>query len=83
MFMYPHYFAEPMVEVFKTNVDSQQEAAGLVQRLLEIFPDYKINFDIEDCDRILRVQSHDDDMPADQIMDTVHKAGFACSILEE
>ncbi len=83
MFMYPHYCAEPMVEVFKTNVDRQQDAAGLLQRLNELFPDYRINFDMDDCDRILRVQSSDDTVYAEQIIDTVREAGFACSILEE
>ena len=43
--LYSHYSAEPMVEVFKTNVDTQQDVAGLVQRLSALFPDYRINFD--------------------------------------
>lgn len=85
MFSYSHsyYIAEPMVEVFKTNVDRYQDAEELLQRLNARFPDYKMNFDIEDCDRILRVQSNDDEvLPAGQIMAVVHSAGFACSVLD-
>lgn len=82
-FMYTHYLAEPMVEVFKTNVDKKQDAADLVQRLNAIFPAYKINFDMDDCDRILRVQTDDEAVYAEQIIATVRGAGFYCSVLEE
>lgn len=46
-----------MVEVFKTNVETVDQAARLVQLIQEYFPEYTVNFDLEDCDRILRVKS--------------------------
>jgi len=44
-----------MIEVFKTNVDDDKKA-GLLTALYKQFPELRINFDLEDCDRILRVQ---------------------------
>lgn len=45
-----------MVEVFKTNVTTQKQAKKVLYRLKQNLPNYKINFDLEDCDNILRVQ---------------------------
>jgi hypothetical protein len=46
-----------MVEVFKTNVFLSEQAVLLLQLLNENFPDAKINFDLSDCDKILRFES--------------------------
>lgn len=46
-----------MIEVFKTDVENQDRAAYIVQQLKKDFPNYRANFDLEDCDRILRIQS--------------------------
>jgi len=48
-----------MVEVFKTNVRNTREAKRVIQKLAEEFPKHKINFDLSDCDRILRIQGND------------------------
>lgn len=45
------------VEIFRTEVSCPKTAAQLLQRLHEVFPHDKFNFDLEDCDRILRVDS--------------------------
>lgn len=45
-----------MVEVFKTNVTNQTDANKVLQALAIRFPKYKLNFDLEDCDNILRVE---------------------------
>ena len=45
-----------MVEVFKTNVYEPCQSIMLVRILYNYFPDHRINFDLEDCDRILRVE---------------------------
>ena len=46
-----------MVEVFKTDVRDRDQANSLIDRIHKTFINYKANFDLEDCDRILRVQS--------------------------
>jgi hypothetical protein len=45
-----------MVEVFKTNVQQVDEAERIIQDLKVNFPNYKTNFDLSDCDNILRVE---------------------------
>lgn len=46
-----------IVEVFKTNVETSEQAEQLVRLIGKNFPEYGINFDLDDCDRILRVKS--------------------------
>ena len=45
-----------MVEVFKTNVKDQGVADKLIDQIHRIFIGYMANFDLEDCDNILRVK---------------------------
>lgn len=45
------------VEVFKTNVVNEPAAAKLVTCLEAILLHAKVNFDLEDCDHILRVEA--------------------------
>lgn len=45
-----------MVEIFKTNVETQSQADLLTDHLSKAFVNYQVNFDLEDCDNILRVE---------------------------
>ncbi|WP_300598465.1 hypothetical protein [Niabella sp.] len=45
------------IEIFKTNVFDKATARVLVKNLKRIYPRSKINFDLEDCDKILRIES--------------------------
>ena len=45
-----------MVEVFKTNVTNNHQAQDLVDVIQYHFRDYKVNFDLDDCDHILRIE---------------------------
>ena len=45
-----------MVEIFKTNVRSIRKAKLIIQKLAEEFPAHRISFDLNDCNKILRVQ---------------------------
>jgi hypothetical protein len=69
-----------MIEVFKTNVEEICQAEVLVDLLLHHFPGSKVNFDLQDCDKILRVEG--DSFVACQVMSLVEESGFACEILE-
>jgi predicted enzyme related to lactoylglutathione lyase len=44
------------VEVFKTNVNKRKYANILLAKIHQAFVGYHANFDLEDCDKILRVQ---------------------------
>jgi len=45
-----------MVEAFKTNVQKKAQSKMLLCILSEAFPSFKINFDLSDCDKVLRVE---------------------------
>ncbi len=44
-----------MIEVFKTNITSVKMARRLTREIHDHFVGYKVNFDLTDCDRIMRV----------------------------
>lgn len=69
-----------MVEVFKTNIDCLCIAGKVQLSLLEISTKFKINFDLEDCDKILRVEA--DNIPIIEIIATIQKLGLTCEVLE-
>jgi len=69
-----------MIEVFKTNVNRTVQAKRIVDILLEHFPGNKINFDLHDCDKILRVEGKN--FCAEKIMTLVTENGFSCNLLE-
>lgn len=69
-----------MVEVFKTNVTEQNEAARLLSLLISLLPACKINFDLQDCDNILRVKG--DAIPITAIIELVNSNGFDCALLD-
>lgn len=48
---------QPFIEVFKTNVQKRPVAAKLVKDLRALLLHGKVNFDLEDCDHILRVEA--------------------------
>lgn len=45
------------VEIFKTNVTHTFLANTLIQDLHTSFPAYRVNFDLEDSDNVLRIES--------------------------
>lgn len=69
-----------MVEVFKTNVQKKEQSKMLLGILSEAFPSFKINFDLSDCDKVLRVEG--DNMEVSRIMILVKENGFKCEILD-
>ena len=69
-----------MVEVFKTNVQKKTQSKMLLNILSDAFPSLKINFDLSDCDKVLRVEG--DNMEALRIMMLVKEYGFNCDVLD-
>ena len=45
------------VEVFKTNIDDTAAVNIVIDSLSRLWPDWKINVDLNDCDNILRIES--------------------------
>jgi hypothetical protein len=68
-----------MITVFKTNVQKAMQAKKLVSYLLQHFPGSKINIDLKDCDKVLRVEG--DHLKEKKIMLLVKETGFSCALL--
>jgi len=69
-----------MIEVFKTNIEERSQAERLIALLLDHFPGHRINVDLHDCDKVLRIEGCNF-LPA-RIMKLVKENGFMCSVLE-
>ena len=69
-----------MVEVFKTNIQKKPQSKMLMDILSEAFPALQINFDLSDCDKVLRVKGGEIDTL--KIMILVKDHGFKCEILD-
>jgi hypothetical protein len=69
-----------MVEVFKTNIQDKDTAGKIREDLRRHFPGYKINFDLDDCDNILRVES--ELVVPRAVADIMIRNGFECKVLE-
>lgn len=72
-----------MVEVFRTNVQDTQHAKMLVHTIQESFGHYQVNFDLEDCDKILRVKCTDDTVDADALIELLRDFGFIAEVLPD
>lgn len=68
-----------MVEIFKTNIDNTFESKRIIDLLLEKFPNYNINFDLDDCDKILRVEA--DYILINDVISILKLNNFYCEIL--
>lgn len=69
-----------MVEVFKTDITDEIDAARLLKQLQHSIPEARISFDLEDCDNILKVEN--DHVCVQPIIDLLQSQGFYCEVLE-
>jgi hypothetical protein len=69
-----------IVEVFKTNVPDAFIAEKLLAVLRHCFPGSRINFDLTDCDKVLRVETS---RPSgEKIKQIVRENGYRCEELQ-
>ncbi|SDD31552.1 hypothetical protein SAMN05216464_101384 [Mucilaginibacter pineti] len=69
------------VEVFKTNVSKRKYANILLLEIHRTFEGYKANFDLEDCDNILRVQCADGHVKASALIVFLKDFGYHAEVL--
>jgi len=69
-----------MVEVFKTNVYAESNSEKIIKLLYKHFPECKINFDLDDCDNILRIEGLA--FETEKIKWIVKENGYMCEVLE-
>jgi hypothetical protein len=69
-----------MIYVFKTSVKTKVQVKNLKSHINKILPNGKWNFDLEDCDKILRIDSEENIVQ--KITDLLHIHQFNCEELE-
>ncbi len=67
-----------MVEVFKTNVQNKIQGEQILKALKKKFPQLKINFDLQDCDKILRVDGKN--IPVKEIIRILKSKKWQCEV---
>lgn len=72
-----------MIEVFKTNVYDRQQADWLVDLIHKAFAGYKANFDLDDCDKILRVASVAGAVHSSMVIHLLKHHGFEIEVLAD
>ncbi len=73
--------SQPRVEVFRTNVSDYHFANSIIRKLENLIPSAEINFDLEDCDNILRIKSKTGDIDIPTIVHQAKCLGFEIEIL--
>lgn len=68
-----------MVEVFKTNVEQPEQSESLINQIICHIPDGIVNFDLEDCDKILRVEA--EQISNETIIGLLNQNGFQAEVL--
>lgn len=68
-----------MVEVFKTNIESSEEAERIRKLLLDHLPNCQINIDLEDCDKVLRIEGL---VSAAEVIEVIKEHKYYCEVLE-
>ena len=72
-----------MVEIFKTNFKSKKKAKQVISMLEHEFPDCIINFDLEDCDKILRIETSKEAIDCKKVIQLINDFGFNIEVLSD
>jgi hypothetical protein len=70
-----------LVEVFKTDMDCAEKARQLVEQIHNNFTNCKANFDLEDCDRILRIVINNSNLETNHFINWLKDVGCTAQIL--
>ncbi len=71
-----------MIEVFKTNVVNKRAAKVILEEIGSHQPEYKCNFDLEDCDKVLRIENSAGNINAHLIFEILERNKYKGAILE-
>jgi hypothetical protein len=72
-----------MIEVFKTDVNDRERARLVIDKIHEYFDHCNANFDLDDCDKILRVKGIQRETEVYEIIRLVKNFGYEAHILPD
>lgn len=67
------------IEIYKTNIYTETDACRVIEMVKTKFPEAKVNCDLQDCDKVLRIEGFY--LNSQLIIDIVKKNGFLCEEL--
>jgi len=70
-----------MIEVFKTSIQDPIQAKVVKQLLLVQNPLLEINFDLEDCDKILRIKNIEYAVDISSVLKVLNETGIYVEVL--
>ena len=70
-----------VVQVFKTDVANQMIAASIILYLNQYFAHCRINFDLDDCDKVLRIENSQAPLDEVEIRSLIAGCGYHCEPL--
>lgn len=73
---------QPLMQIviFKTNVKTRENADMVIDHITRMQPVGRVNFDLGDCDKILRIEA--EEIQAQSISKLLLDLGFSCVLLE-
>lgn len=71
-----------IVEIFKTNVQNNYDAKDIIALFRIKYPCYKTNFDLDDEDKVFRVEANRKDIRVDRIIKSMQNLGYSCERIE-
>jgi hypothetical protein len=72
-----------IVQVFKTDVQDQLVARHILLFLQQTLSHCRINFDLDDCDKILRIESQQESVAETRIQLLIASYGHHCEPLQD
>jgi hypothetical protein len=72
-----------MIEIFRTNITEESDANKVLAKIHSAFPGYEANFDLSDCDHVLRVRSRETLICTSTIISLINSFGFIAEILPD
>jgi len=72
-----------MIEVFRTNVNDRAQANMIIDRIHKQYSFYRANFDLQDCDRILRIKSSTGQIHSPSVISILNDFGFQGEVLPD
>ena len=70
-----------MIEVFKTNVQNPESAEKIATALSTHFGYPNVDFDLEDCDKVLRIEA--DNISNAKVIKLLQEWGCQCEVLPD
>lgn len=68
-----------IVEIFRTDVMTGEEANKMTHTIRACYPGHKINFDLEDSDKIFRMEG--EQFIPENVASIFNEHGFMCKLL--